>query len=327
MAVPIARTAPGLNGLPKVHLAAPDGATADIYLHGATLTAWVPAPLARNVLFVSASSQFSHDAPIRGGIPLAFPQFAADGPLPLHGFVRTATWRLLEDQCVADGDSGSASAVLALTAAELTPETRAAWPGDFTLRLTVSLSARRLETVLHVSNLGTTALPPFQALQHTYYALPAHSAPTVAIEGLDGREYVDKVRDRTTDTLPAGTPQRITQETDRIYPSVVSPLRSDDKAELVVRGPGMTPRRVRFSAMQYGSGGNGAGTPLPCDVVVWNPWIAKAKQMPDFGSEEYRDMVCVEPGCTAAAVLLAPGESFALRQEIFLLETKAANDM
>lgn len=27
------------------------------------------------------------------------------------------------------------------------------------------------------------------------------------------------------------------------------------------------------------------------DVVVWNPWAAKAKQMSDFGDDEYKHMV------------------------------------
>ncbi len=31
-------------------------------------------------------------------------------------------------------------------------------------------------------------------------------------------------------------------------------------------------------------------------TVVWNPWIAKGQQMPDFGNEDYRQMVCVESG-------------------------------
>ncbi len=29
-------------------------------------------------------------------------------------------------------------------------------------------------------------------------------------------------------------------------------------------------------------------------AVVWNPWIDKARRMPDFGDDEYRGMICVE---------------------------------
>ena len=29
-------------------------------------------------------------------------------------------------------------------------------------------------------------------------------------------------------------------------------------------------------------------------TVVWNPWIAKAKAMADFGDEEWPQMVCIE---------------------------------
>ena len=31
-------------------------------------------------------------------------------------------------------------------------------------------------------------------------------------------------------------------------------------------------------------------------TVVWNPWIDKSIRMPDFGDEEYLQMVCVESG-------------------------------
>jgi D-hexose-6-phosphate mutarotase len=34
-------------------------------------------------------------APIRGGIPLIWPQFGQAGPFPPHGFVRTHPWTLV----------------------------------------------------------------------------------------------------------------------------------------------------------------------------------------------------------------------------------------
>ena len=49
-------------------------------------------------------------------------------------------------------------------------------------------------------------------------------------------------------------------------------------------------------------------------TVVWNPWVAKAQRMPDFGNDEYKQMVCVESGNVSDNRLtLAPGESSVLK--------------
>jgi glucose-6-phosphate 1-epimerase len=32
------------------------------------------------------------------------------------------------------------------------------------------------------------------------------------------------------------------------------------------------------------------------DITIWNPWVEKAKGMSDFGDDEYKQMICVEPG-------------------------------
>jgi glucose-6-phosphate 1-epimerase len=45
-------------------------------------------------------------------------------------------------------------------------------------------------------------------------------------------------------------------------------------------------------------------------TVVWNPWIAKAKAMPDFGDEEWPGMLCIETANAADnLVTLAPEQS------------------
>jgi D-hexose-6-phosphate mutarotase len=51
--------------------------------------------------------------------------------------------------------------------------------------------------------------------------------------------------------------------------------------------------------------------------VVWNPWIAKAKAMGDFGDDEWPGMVCVET-CNVAdhAVTLEPGKTHAMTARI-----------
>ena len=52
-------------------------------------------------------------------------------------------------------------------------------------------------------------------------------------------------------------------------------------------------------------------------TVVWNPWIAKAQQMPDFGNDEYQQMVCVESGNVSKnKTTLLPGKSSVLKVEL-----------
>ena len=45
-------------------------------------------------------------------------------------------------------------------------------------------------------------------------------------------------------------------------------------------------------------------------TVVWNPWIDKARQLADFGDDEYRGMICVETATAFEnAVTLGAGAS------------------
>src|SRR6266481_8496258 len=69
--------------------------TAEIYLHGATVTHFKKkneAPL----LFLSQCSRFAEGQPIRGGIPVVFPWFGPREGLSQHGFARLKAWELKE---------------------------------------------------------------------------------------------------------------------------------------------------------------------------------------------------------------------------------------
>jgi glucose-6-phosphate 1-epimerase len=52
---------------------------------------------------------------------------------------------------------------------------------------------------------------------------------------------------------------------------------------------------------------------------VWNPWIAKAKAMPDFGDDEWPEMICVETANVGdSAVRLRAGETHRMTVRITL---------
>src|SRR4051812_22855354 len=101
-----------------------DGATAEISRHGAHVVSWRPATDGQERLFLSARSEFGGSSAIRGGVPVIFPQFAAEGPLPRHGFARTSEWTLLGVQQT----EGNALASLELRDS---PDTLRIWPASF----------------------------------------------------------------------------------------------------------------------------------------------------------------------------------------------------
>lgn len=59
------------------------------------------------------------------------------------------------------------------------------------------------------------------------------------------------------------------------------------------------------------------------DAVVWNPWTEKSKALGDFGDDEFRNMVCVEPANAAmwlsgSSVDIAPGTTWAAQQSVYV---------
>ncbi len=262
----------GAGGLEKLVLRASDGARAEVYLHGGQVTSWSPA-VGGERLFLSARSSFRDGAPIRGGIPVSFPQFATQGPLSNHGFARTSAWRLAGAGVDADGGA-QARFRLADSAA-----TRALWPHAFELELAVRVGCSALRVELAVSNTGTTEVS-FTAALHTYFRLD--SAPETVVRGLRGLVYRDKlsgaerVRDEESEL-------RIDRALDRVYAGAPADL------ALV--------ERARTTAIRA------AGFP---DTVVWNPGAAAAK-LADLAPGDEARFVCVEAAAAREPVTLAPG--------------------
>ncbi|MBC7551580.1 MAG: D-hexose-6-phosphate mutarotase [Cellulomonas sp.] len=275
---PSVQVGPGEGGHPVVRVTGRAG-SAEIYLHGAHVTAWAPAG-ADPVLWMSGSSRFVADAPLRGGVPICFPWFGAhdtDPAAPAHGFARLVDWELAAAREVGD------DVVLTFRLTD-TPQTRSsAWPHRFEARYTVTVGAR-LTLVLEVTNLEAGDVT-FEEALHTY--LRVGDITAVQVQGLEHAPFLDRLGG--PDPVPGeASPVRFTGETDRIY------LGTRATASMV--DAGTTPRSVTIA-----KDGSDA-------TVVWNPWAAKAAVMADFGDDEWTAMVCVETcNIRDAAVRLAPG--------------------
>jgi glucose-6-phosphate 1-epimerase len=251
-----------------ISLQTADGAVAELYLHGAHLTSWRPAG-GEERLFLSGRSAFRAGTAIRGGVPVVFPQFAGEGPLPKHGFARTTNWRLIE--------SGAGHAKLAL---EDSAATRALWPHGFACELDVSLGGARLAVELSVSNRGGEAFE-FTAALHTY--LRVRDIAAARVIGLQGLRYRDSVRQRS-EHREAAAELAIEGEVDRVY--------FDAPAELVVTE---ADRRLRLIQAGF------------ADTVVWNPGAELGAALADLEAEGYRRMLCVEAAAIGRPIALAPG--------------------
>lgn len=264
----------GINGLPYFELRHPSGAQLNICLHGAHVTSWQDKD-GKELLFMSKKSFFQADKPIRGGIPIVFPQFG-DGPLPKHGFTRIQEWTLLETSLTNDG---RAEAEFEL---KDNPDTFRLWPHKFRLELIYRLGEAEFEISFAVANTGNAELE-FKNGLHTYFS--AADINRVSIAGMAGADFIDLVGDKT---VQRETREKITfeRETDRVYPSAPDRVVLDDEGnrqKIIIEKRGMN------------------------DIVIWNPWAEKSKRMEDFWDEEYLKMVCIETGNLHQPLCLAPG--------------------
>lgn len=269
----------GLGGLPLLVVDGP-AARAEIYLHGATVTQWTPRG-GRPLLWVSAASRFTREAPIRGGVPICFPWFGGRSghpESPSHGFARLSEWSLLGAQ----DDGEDVTVLLRLTHENATGAST--WPHRFDAVYTVVIGSR-LSLALEVTNRGHDEMV-FEEALHTYFDV--RDIRTTEVSGLEGTPFYDRLAGPEPVAGEAG-PVRFGSQTDRIYLGTT--------ARTTVRD-----RESGRSVLISKSGSDA--------TVVWNPWIDNARAMADFGDDQWKRMVCVEVcNVHGAAVRLAPGES------------------
>jgi glucose-6-phosphate 1-epimerase len=225
------------------------------------------------------TATFAPGDPIRGGIPVVFPQFGNTGPLPQHGFARKSEWRLAENADVSDDPS---SVKLVLTDDH---RTRELWPYHFRTELAATIDDKSLQVKLEVTNIGDE-LFTFTAALHTYIGVA--DIRETAIRGFTGKWYLDKTQGGN-DTKDEAKKLVISDETDRVY------LKAPKKVEVEDRG---NDRRIEVRAEGFK------------DAVVWNPWAEKVTGFIGLDTEDYLRMICIEAAQVGSPVELKPGASW-----------------
>jgi len=278
---------PGKNGMSTVLLSHPSGSSADVYLNGAHVTSWIPAG-GREVLFMGKTANFAPGDPIRGGIPVIWPQFSNLGALPQHGFARKSEWQLADSDDTSDDPS---SVRLILTDDH---KTRELFPYHFRIELTVSIDDKSLTVMLEAYNTGDE-LFSFTAGLHTYVAVA--DIRESAIRGFTGKWYLDKTQGGN-ETKDEAKKMVISDETDRVY------LKAPKKIEVEDRG---NDRRIEIKADGFK------------DAVVWNPWREKVTGFIGLDPDDYLRMVCIEAVQVGTPVELKPSASWSGSQTLAIV--------
>lgn len=272
------------HGLEALRLTAASGATAVVSKLGGQVLSWITRD-GRERLFLSEKAKFDGSLPIRGGIPVCFPQFAGLGDLPKHGFLRTRQWQVAS-QSATDGYA------MATLAAVDDDATRALWPHAFRAEVTVALEGNRLDVELSIDNPGPEPFS-FTGALHTY--LRVVEVEDIALAGLYGFAYRDAV-DGDKIKKDTGPELIVEKEIDRVYHDANRPL--------------------LLQAGNLSLGIHQEGFP---DVVVWNPWVDLCARMPDMVPTGFRHMLCVEAAAARRPLAVAPGQSWSGRQSLVVL--------
>ncbi|CAN6849840.1 unnamed protein product [Brassica oleracea] len=284
--------AKGINGLDKIVLRECRSRSAEVYLYGGHVTSWKNEN-GEELLYLSSKAIFKPPKPIRGGIPLCFPQFSNYGPVESHGFARNRIWEL--DANPPPLPSNSSSDAFVDLILRPTEDDLKMWPNNFEFRMRVALGSEgELTLTSRVRNTNSDGKPfSFTFAYHTYFSVSDISE--VRVEGLETLDYLDKLRNRERFT-EQGDAITFESEIDRIYlstPTKIAILDHDKKRTFVVRKEGLA------------------------DAVVWNPWDKKSKKkISDMGDEDYKHMLCVEAAAIERPISLKPGEEWKGRLEL-----------
>jgi len=268
-------------------------ATVTVVLQGAHVSAWTT-EAGHSPIYMSPTAVFAEGKALRGGVPICFPQFSDMGPLAqAHGVARNHLWELVEK--AEGGEASTAVFSFKPTDAELVKALAGLVP-----QFTVRIAGEQLSMDLKMTNVGAETAK-FTAALHTYFSVS--DIAKLRISGvLDTCRFADNLQARKM-CDPAKIAE-IDKEVDRIYQAAAG-------GPVVLHDAGTG---VSLEISQRGFQ----------DVVLWNPWIEKAKRLADLPDDGYTKFVCVEAAAALTPLFVAPGESVVGGQTIVVHGPKKA---
>jgi glucose-6-phosphate 1-epimerase len=223
-----------------------------------------------DLLYLSPLVAMHPDNPIRGGIPLMFPQFGDSGPLRKHGFVRDLQWNLVN--ATEDADGKNLSYALDIKATDF-PE----WPFDAALKFDVGLSLQTLTIGLSVQNTGEQAFS-FTGGFHPYFAIS--SRKDILLNGLEGLPFKD--------SFPGSNAYE---------------LNADELVERQYMGDAEIRFFNGYDWLKITASGFDSW-------MVWNPGSVGATRISDLPDEDWDRFICIEPIVLSEPKTLLPGDAF-----------------
>jgi len=275
--------------LPFIHVKN-KSASAQICIQGAHVMHYQPEGEKKDILWMCCNSYFEKGKPIRGGIPVCWPWFGPNMDaenLPAHGFARLMFWTL---DSIQEPDENCTILHLSLNDNDFS---RKLWNYSFHLEIEIQIG-KTLAVQLISKNTGDKSFLITEAL-HSYFNIG--NIANVAVKGLESALYLNKVEGANSMIKQKGA-ITFNAEFDSVFSQCKQPIHIVDT---------FFNRTITVEKKNSNS------------TIVWNPWIAKSKRMPDFTPDSYLTMVCVETANVLSdAIKIEPGKEQSMGMIIHL---------
>jgi glucose-6-phosphate 1-epimerase len=211
--------------------------------------------------------------PVRGGVPVLFPQFANNGALSKHGFARNLPW-------IKSNEEVSSCAHRIQYSLVIEPDFNLNWPHKALLEIDLCVSPDGFKQKLTVMNAGSTSFDWTGGL-HPYFAVS--DLCKIEVHGLSDVKYFDCHNPIHTNPQ-MGKLHFDDEPCEKLFDAAPNLIIQDKQ------------HRLAISTTEFKQ------------WMIWNP--GQSNDLADLPEDAWRSFLCVEPVIVSNPNRLNPGEVF-----------------